>query len=128
MPPRTLGAPALKAQLTGLSAQIREADSLAVAFHAAVWEGPSSIDADNRTWQVRAGRSALEVREALAGRATDQDPLVILTELGHPDLGADVMARLVKRRVFPVDAWEPVLRVFGAQRIDARLTRLTWLA
>ena len=30
--------------------------------------------------------------------------------------------------MFPVDAWEPVLRAFGAQRIDGRLTRLTWLA
>ena len=128
MPSRTLGPPALKAQLGGLASQIREAGSLVVAFHAGAWDGPPTIDTDNRTWRVTACRSVLEVREALSSRATDQEPLVILTELGRPDLGADVVARLVKRRVFSVNAWEPVLRAFGAQRMDARLNGLTWLA
>src|SRR4029079_5798427 len=98
MPPRTLGLPALRAQLGGMSAQLREADSLAVAFHAGGWDGPATIDVDQRTWRVQPCASVLEVREALSSRSTS-DPIVILTELSHPELGADVMARLVKRRI-----------------------------
>jgi hypothetical protein len=69
----------------------------------------------------------LEVRDTLSSRDASES-LVILTPLGHDDLLEDVTARLVRRRVLEVDAWEPVLRAFGAQRMDARLAGHSWLS
>jgi hypothetical protein len=126
MPARTLQPSVLKAQLAGLAEHLREVYSPVVAFQANGWEGPSTMDVDSRTWHVKACRSVLELREALANRG--DSPLVILTSVEHSALLPDVTARLVKRRLFQVDAWEPVLRAFGAQRIDARLSNHAWLA
>lgn len=117
---------ALGAQLSAWSRHFEDTAAPVVAFRAAAWEGPESITAADRTWHVKACRSALEVREALALRDASQ-PLVILTQLGHAELGADVSARLFKRRVNEVDAWEPLLRAFGAQRLDARLAEHPWI-
>jgi hypothetical protein len=38
------------------------------------------------------------------------------------------MARLLRRRLLELDAWEPVLRAFGATRLDARLAQQRWMA
>lgn len=127
MAARTLQPSALKAQLQGLSRQIQEAVLPIVAFQATGWDGPATVDVDGRSWQVAVCRSVLEVREALALRADVDQALVILTDVRNTELLPDVTARFVKRRVLEVDAWEPVLRAFGAQRIDGRLTRHKWM-
>ena len=85
------------------------------------------MEVEGRTWTVRLCRSALEVREVLSSRR-EAEPLVILTPLGHDALLTDVTARFVRRRVLEVDTWEPVLRAFGAQRMDARLAGHSWLS
>lgn len=110
-----------------LGTRLRDGASPVVAFRGDVWDGPETVDVDSRSWQVRACRSALEVREALSSR-DDAQALVILTHLSHSELGPDVTARFVKRRVLEVDAWEPVLRAFGAHRMDARLASHGWLS
>lgn len=120
---------ALRAQLAALEKSIPQGEAPVVAFRGdPVWDAPETLRVEDRTWRVRTCRSSLEVREALAFREADALPLVILTNVPHHDLGADVLARLVKRRLLDLDTWEPVLRAFGAQRLDARLAREPWLA
>ncbi len=126
MPPRTLHPAALRAQLLGLVTRLRESDAPVVAFRGDAWDGPEAIDVGGRTWHVKACRSALEVREVLSSNDVGR-PLVILTQLDRAELGADVTARLIKGRVLDIDPWEPVLRAFGAHRIDARLANYKWL-
>lgn len=110
---------------TGLSAE----DAAVVAFRGeADWAGGETLQVNDRLWQVHRCQTPIEVREALAYRAPDGPPLLILTPLSHADLGADVMARLYKRRLFEFDRWAPVLRAFGAHRLDARLAAYPWLA
>lgn len=127
MAARSLHPAALKAQLSGLASRFRDGETPVIAFRGDVWEGPATIDVDNRTWRVKACRSALEVRELLSARDEGQ-PLVILTNLPHGELGPDVTARLLRRKVLEIDAWEPVIRAFGAHRMDARLAGHSWLS
>jgi hypothetical protein len=127
MTTHTLHPAALRAQLAGLTSRIRDGESPVIAFRSNMWNGPETIEVDSRTWHVKGCRSVLEVRDALSSRDEAQ-PLVILTQVSHADLGPDVTARLLKRRILEVDAWEPVLRVFGAHRIDARLASHGWLS
>jgi hypothetical protein len=121
---------ALRAQLAALAPQAERAgEAPVVAFRGEVaWEGGEAIEVDRRVWAVRQCASSLEVREALAFRDPADGPLVILTPLSHVDLGADVTARFLKRRLLELDTWEPVLRAFGAQRLDARLAAQKWLS
>lgn len=110
---------------THLSAE----DPAVVAFRGdAEWAGGDTLQVNDRVWQVHRCQTPIEVREALAYRAPDGPPLLILTPLSHAELGADVMARLFKRRLFEFDRWAPVLRAFGAHRLDARLAAHPWLA
>lgn len=124
-----LQAAALRAQLAALGKGIPPGETPVVAYRGNhSWDAGDSLDVDGRTWQVRPCASSLEIREALAFRAPGAPPLVILTALSHADVGADVLARLYRRRLLELDTWEPVLRAFGAQRIDNRVAREPWLA
>ena len=120
---------ALRAQLAASVKEFAEGEAPVVAFRGDhSWEGGETLDVDGRAWDVRACGSTLEIREALAFRSSGAPPLVILTPLSHTDVGADVLARLHRRRLLELDTWEPVLRAFGAQRIDSRVAREPWLA
>lgn len=120
---------ALRAQLAGLSKSLPEGENCVVAFRGDfVWEAADTLDVDERTWHVRPCRSSLEIRETLAFRPANAPPLAILTNVGHNEIGSDVLARLFRRRLLDLDTWDPVLRAFGAQRLDARVARESWMA
>lgn len=120
---------ALRAQLAALRGHFPTDESPVVAFHGDhAWNGGDQLQADNAVWSVLVSRSPLQIREALASHTTGSPPLVVLTPLTSADLGADVMARFAKRRLLELDTWEPVLRAFGASKLDARLAQHRWLA
>jgi hypothetical protein len=120
---------ALRAQVAALATHMSGDDPSVVAFHGDLeWTGGDTVSVGDRGWAVRCCRTPLEVRELLAYRDADAPPLVILTPLSHVELGADVVARFYKRRLFELDRWEPLLRAFGAHRLDARLVAHPWLA
>jgi len=65
-------------------------------------------------------RSVLEARQRIL--EAGGEPLVLLTaELDAPELGDDLLARLARRRLHPIDPWGLVRDRFRATRIDPRL-------
>ena len=69
------------------------------------------------------GRGVREVLSEFKGRS-----VVILTALDEAGLGADVLARLYRRRLLRLDRWDCVRRLFGAAGLDQRLPAHGWLA
>jgi hypothetical protein len=67
--------------------------------------------------------SALAVREALLGRASDQW-LVVLTDRPDEDLGTGVLSHLVWHRLRTPDPWDAVRLRFAATGIDPALTSM----
>ena len=65
--------------------------------------------------------TVLEVREALVDAETLARPTVVLTRLEQGELGQDVVARLARGKLFPVDAWEGVKGLFEARQLDPSL-------
>ncbi len=129
MPAMPLPVAALRAQVASLAAHMSAEDPPVLAFHGDLeWAGGDSLSAGGHVWSVRRCRTPIEVRDVLAYRDADAPPLVILTPLSHLELGADVVARFHKRRLFEFDRWEPLLRAFGAHRLDGRLVAHPWLA
>ena len=53
---------------------------------------------------------------------------VLITSLDDAELSDDILVRLAKRRLIPIDAWQIVKSLFQAHAIDPRLTRHRWIA
>jgi len=73
--------------------------------------------------------SVLSLRDCLTAQTDDAPPLVLLTRLREPELGADVMAVLAGRQLVPLQPWQLVKAHFRARYVDPRLSeRHPWVA
>jgi hypothetical protein len=92
------------------------------------WSGAPTLDIDGESYVVAPCRSTLEVRERLAQAEDDGQRLILITALSESELGEDVVARLARRRLAPIDPWEGAVRLFLASKADPRLRREGWMA
>ena len=53
---------------------------------------------------------------------------VLITGLDEKDLSEDILIRLAKRRLFPIDSWQIVKTLFQAKVIDPRVRQYHWIA
>src|SRR5262249_39255050 len=53
---------------------------------------------------------------------------VLITSLEEGELGDDILVRLARRRLFPIDSWQIVKLLFQARTIDPRVTQYGWMA
>jgi len=130
------------AQVDAVLRHDRTAAVIAIrAQHDEDW--PSTLAVGEREFSVAWCPSPIAVREqllALADGAMD-DPgpvssespgklpgLVVLTPLSDHVLGADVLARFSRGKVFSVEAWDMLRHAFQAKAIDSRLARWFWVA
>lgn len=123
----SLRASHLAAQVASLRKRVPEAN--AVALHSsAPWDGPAELAVDDVQFVVVNCPSELSMRQALVESASQNRPVICVTPLLEQDLGADLRARLAKRRVFAVNAWGSVKDIFSATHLDPALLRKKWLA
>lgn len=118
-----------------ISAQVeavlgREPDARCIAIRSIARDGwPAVLPARNRAFRVHWCESPLAAREALANvERGDEEGILLLTNLDERDLGADVLARLSRGRVFQIENWDMVRQVFQARAIDSRLSGQSWMA
>ena len=73
--------------------------------------------------------SVLALRERLVDLPAAGPPLVVLTDLPATELGDDLRARLARRKLFSIEAWQLVKERFKAHYVDPRLVeRHEWAA
>lgn len=89
---------------------------------------PERVKVGPRAFRLLWCDSPLSAREALLDAGEDGDGLVLLTEADDQSLGADLLARLSRGRVFRLQSWELVRDLFQARDIDPRLGRYDWIA
>jgi hypothetical protein len=105
-----------------------DADASAVGIYAPRTGGwPERIRVGAREFRLAWCESSLAAREALIDRP-DGEGLVLLTAADDTALGADLLARLSRGRVFHLQSWELVRDLFRARDIDPRLAPLGWIA
>ena len=106
----------------------KDRDALVIGLHApGHWAGDDELELDDRRFAVVRADTVLEVREALAEAEASDRPTVVLTALEQAELGHDVVARLARSKLWPVDPWEGVKGLFKARQLDPAL-RETCLA
>lgn len=137
--------PSARQIVAQVDAVLRHDKSAAViairAQHDKDW--PSTVAVGDREFAVAWCPSPIAVREQLlaladgamtdAGQVSSELPgklpgLVVLTPLSDQALGADVLARLSRGKVFSVEAWDMLRHAFQAREIDSRLARWSWVA
>lgn len=97
----------------------RDVSALAVGLHVApAIDGPAEVEFDFGRAQVVRADTVFEFREALLAAEKDQHRLVLLTGLQQNDLGHDVVGRLVRSRLFPIDHWASLCSLFRARQLD----------
>ncbi|MFJ8753537.1 BREX-2 system phosphatase PglZ [Streptomyces sp. NPDC102441] len=103
------------------------------------WSGPERLQLSRgRTARVTAAVSPLALLDVVTtGRASaggdeeggdSTEILAVLTDAEEADLGPGLLARVYRNRVYPIEPWAVVRRIFGARDIDPRLTAEAWAA
>lgn len=72
--------------------------------------------------------SPLAARLALRKPVSDETVKVLVTPLDALELGDDILVRLARRKLYPIDSWEVVQSLFDAAIVDMRLKDLPWMA
>ena len=74
--------------------------------------------------------SPLAMRLALRETTEPNAKKVLVTNLEDRELGDDVLLRLHRRKLYPIDNWQIVRSLFQASAVDPRLTQvqMSWLA
>ena len=117
----------IKAQVAAIRQKIP--DARAIGIHASGrWTGDRHKQDGAETYLIEQCDSPLAVRIVLREHVDDQTIKVLITNLEESDLGNDVLLRLAKQRLFPVESWQIVKSLFQAHTIDPRLTRHRWIA
>ena len=97
----------------------RDIDAWAVGLHvSASMKGPTEVEFDFGKVQVVRADTVFAFREALLRAEKEQQRLVLLTGLEQKELGLDVVGRLARSRLFPVDHWASLSSLFKAKELD----------
>src|SRR3954454_25292732 len=97
----------------------RDEDALAVGLHVATsWAGPDEVEFDFGKARVVRADTVFGVRQALRDAEHTKGRIILLTRLQQADLGHDVVARLARSRLFPIDHWATLCALFRAKELD----------
>src|SRR5437588_476111 len=97
----------------------KDEEAVAVGLHVtSPWQGPKEVEFDFGKAQVVHADTVFQVREALLSAERAKDRIILLTKLQQGDLGHDVVARLARSRLFPIDHWASLCSLFKAKELD----------
>lgn len=116
----------IKAQVAAIRQKVPKARVIGIRASGR-WTGERLKHDGEETYLVEQCDSPLAMRIALredSGEAIK----VLITELEDRDLGEDVLMRLARRRLIPIDRWQIVKSLLRATSIDPRIGRQNWIA
>jgi len=97
----------------------RDKEAPAVGLHiTTAWRGPAEVEFDFGKASVVRADTVFQVREALLSAESQNRRIILLTKLQYTDLGQDVVARLARCRLFPIDDWASLCALFRAKELD----------
>jgi len=117
----------IKAQVAAIRQKIPNARVIGIRASGR-WTGERRKEDGPETYLIDQCDSPLAMRIALRDPDGEGTTKVLVTGLDDKNLGDDILIRLTKRRLFPIDSWQIVKSLFQAQAIDPRLTRHRWIA
>jgi hypothetical protein len=117
----------IRAQVAAIRRKLPEARVIGIRAPGR-WTGERIRRHGEETYVIEQCDSPLALRIALRGDNGPTTTKVLITNLDEKQLSDDILVRLAKRRLFPIDSWQIVKSLFQAHAIDPRLTRHRWIA
>jgi hypothetical protein len=97
----------------------RDPDALVVGLHVVNGlEFPSEVESGSGKAQVVRADTVFQVREAMVDAERNRKRIVLLTKLHEPELGLDVVGRLARGKLFPINNWASLCSLFKAKELD----------
>ena len=122
----------IKAQVSAIAQH--SSSSTVIGIHAkGRWSGLCKQTDGDKTYLISQCDSPLALRIALQNSTKLQSDKkqntfqVIITPLEDRALSEDILLRLAKQRLFPIDPWQIVKSLFRATNIDPRLISHRWI-
>ena len=117
----------IRAQVAAIRRKLPEARVIGIRAPGR-WTGERIKRHGEETYVIEQCDSPLALRIALREEGGATTTKVLITNLDEKQLSDDILVRLAKRRLFPIDSWQIVKSLFQAHAIDPRLTRHRWIA
>jgi hypothetical protein len=117
----------IKAQVTAIRRKVEGARVFGIRAPGK-WTGERMKRDGEQVYVIHQCDSPLAMRIALREELSPQATRVLVTGLDEKELSEDILLRLAKRQLFPLDPWQIVKNLFQANAIDPRLTRQRWIA
>jgi hypothetical protein len=119
----------IRAHVQRLRKNAKSNPNLAVGIRSpAKWSGGDAFAVDGHSYDVVWCVGPLEARSRLAEYDVGPRGLVLVTPLDEHQLGADVLARLMRSRLETVRAWDMLLEQFQARQLDPQVATHGWIA
>jgi hypothetical protein len=97
----------------------KDEDAVAVGLHVTnQWQGPKEVEFGFGKAQVVHADTVFQVREALLAAERSKSRIILLTALHEGQLGHDVVARLARSRLVPINHWASLCSLFKAKELD----------
>lgn len=116
----------IKAQVTAIRKKIPKARIIGIRA-AGKWTGECSQQDGEETYRIEQCDSPLQMRIAMQND-DGVTTTILITNLDDTDLGHDILLRLTKHRLFPIDSWQIVRMLFQARATDPRVAQHGWIA
>lgn len=118
----------VKAQVRAIREAVRR-DAHVFGIHSTGrWTGDSVRMEDGETWHIAQCDSPLQMREVLQSVNTSDGTTVLITPLSDQQVDDDILLRVARRRLIPLDSWQIVKSLFDARSVDPRIACQRWIA
>ena len=118
----------VKAQVRAIREAVRR-DTHVFGIHSTGrWTGDSVRTEDGESWHIAQCDSPLQMREVLQSASLTSGTTVLMTPLSDQQVDDDILLRVARRRLIPLDSWQIVKSLFDARSVDPRIARQRWIA
>lgn len=117
----------IRAQVAAIRGKLPEARVIGIRSPGR-WTGERIKQHEGETYVLEQCDSPLAMRIALREAGGPTTTTVLITNLAENELSGDILVRLAKRKLYPIESWQIVKSLFQAHEIDPRLRRHRWIA
>ena len=118
----------IKAQVAAIQ-QKASSSYAAIGIHTqGRWAGAHQQEDHGKRYLIYQCDSPLAFRLALRDPVEETAVKVLITSLDEQSLDQDILLRLAKSTLFPINSWQIAKSLFGATTVDPRLLQHRWIA
>ena len=118
----------IKAQVAAIQ-QKASSSYAAIGIHTqGRWTGAHQQEDHGKRYLIYQCDSPLAFRLALRDPVEETAVKVLITSLDEQSLDQDILLRLAKSTLFPINSWQIAKSLFGATTVDPRLLQHRWIA